>query len=241
MIDPLEIQALADGELSKERAAELRAEIAKCQRSTAEFLYIQSLTVTVREKCPQSMDRELWTRCVHRLDEIDKTRRVTGMVDRYAWTLSTAFVMLIAVGAGYSRMHSNGLRPADVSRASAGFSSLGRSNEQSPAVVQRWLADVGHVPTGLSSSLPILGSAEGTLDGKRVLRVILRDSDRNLALYIFPGGQAFEGLADADGYRSGQIGDLNCVQWDAQGASLLLVGDREVSRLGNVAQNVSLR
>jgi anti-sigma factor RsiW len=102
MIDRLDLHAYVDGELTSEQQATLSRDLASSPKELEEVRAIQALKKSLREKALAPQSELLWQRCVGRLDEIDKTRRVERVVGKYAPALCAVMFVVIVVAGQFS-------------------------------------------------------------------------------------------------------------------------------------------
>ncbi|MBI1757600.1 MAG: hypothetical protein HYR64_10905 [Fimbriimonas ginsengisoli] len=246
MIDPLKIHALADAELSKEDAEALAHEIAKCRRSTLELETIQGLKLIVNKHCQPVACDDTWCKCRKRLDEIDRAQRVEGFVGRYAWGLCGTFLLAIVVGGLATRNGSAGMvRSGEVPRMVSGLAPLALIRPHTIDEARKFVAEkLGRSPVSLPDQrISILEGAYGSSDGRRLVRLHLRDSGGDALLVVVPGAVGVEGTQPLGSgeYCCGRINGTNCLVWNSNGCMLMLLGDRSTEDLHTLAGEVAFR
>ncbi|HZH97987.1 MAG TPA: hypothetical protein VEX38_03375, partial [Fimbriimonadaceae bacterium] len=78
-------------------------------------------------------------------------------------------------------------------------------------------------------------------DGRRIVKLTLRDRRGDLALIVVERTQKVDDLERVEGnsnYRGGTINGLNCVTWSDQGAACMLIGDRPIEDLCALADGI---
>lgn len=245
MIDPSEIHALADGELSASEAEIVRAKLADCPRSTAEFHTILAIKSTLQARSGAYTCEQTWAKSVHRLDSIDKTKRIEGFVGRYAWGLVGSFALVIAIGGYWTRMHRTGvISPSDVTRVSAGMIHI--PGMRTMANAKQWLSQkfgFGEKSTFEDGKLVVTNAYEGSVNGLPAARLTLQDSEGTADLMIIRGAQAVDGvrpLMDNE-FSAGRVDGVNVVTWSRYGNALFLVSTRPVDEMVRLASNLRVR
>ena len=102
MIDPKDIHAYVDAELSQDEATALGADLAS-PAAAREIDAIRNLKRLLREKTEAPETKQAWTRCVKRLDDIDRTRRIETVVGRYAPAFCACLFMAIVLVGRFSQ------------------------------------------------------------------------------------------------------------------------------------------
>ena len=75
MIDPKDLHAYVDGELDREQANSLQAKLENSAHDSHEVEAIEKLKRFLSANAVNPIVGQSWTKCVRRLDEIDKSRR----------------------------------------------------------------------------------------------------------------------------------------------------------------------
>ena len=245
MIDPSEIHALADGELSASEAEAVRAKIAGCPRSTAEYHTILAIKSTLQNRAGAYTCETTWAKSVRRLDEIDKTKRIEGFVGRYAWGLVGSFALVIAIGGYWTRTHRTGvISSSDVTHVSADMIHI--PGMRTMANVKQWLTQkfgFGDHSSFDDGKLVVTNAYEGSVNGFPAARLSLRDNEGPADLLIIRGAQAVDGvrpLQDGE-FSAGRVDGLNIVTWSRDGNALLLVSPRSVDEMVQIASNLRVR
>lgn len=245
MINPLDLHALADEELEPNRAAEVREALRHDAEAASEFNAILNLKDCVREKVRPTADcEEVWRGCVGRLNEIDRSRRVEAFVGRYAWAICGAFFACILVGGLTNHgKPSGGTASADLARMFANLVPTGSpASAQNPHWVDGLLGQARHSID--PSRFSVQNAAEGWVDGRRVVRLGLRDASGDLVLMVITGSVSFDGmepLASNAQFQAGQMGRANFVTWRRGETSLVLFGVRSPDELAQVAGRISVQ
>lgn len=247
MSDVLEIHALADGALSPEETARVEARIANCARSMAEYKAIVATRQASASLSGSVTCDNTWATCCKRLDELDKSSRVESFVGRYAWGLCSVFLFLI-LGAGMlNRASGSTLATQDVAQMLSGAgasTSAPRSN--APEEMSRWVRDVvGPAPVTIQlDRVQIIDALERVIDGRRVVRLALRDRLGFATLVVIPDADRIENMQPTtatEGYCMGAIGGAPCLSWTEGGFAFLVTGDRSAAGLREIAENVRVR
>jgi len=187
---------------------------------------------------------ETWSRCVGRLNELDRSSRIEGFVGRYAWGLCGAFALVIAVGGYWSRMaHTGVISSSDVPREAASMFPV--PGVRSMSDFKQWVGQkLGfESPQIQDTRLNVACVYQGTLDGMPAVRLALQDSDGNADLTIVHGAQAVDGVRPLqDGQFSvGRVNGENLVTWTRDGSAMLLVSPRSMDQLVDLASEIRVR
>jgi anti-sigma factor RsiW len=240
MIDPIELHAFADGELSSAREAVLRKQLAESPQAQAELQSILALKKALREKCIATECRLEWAGCVGRLNELDRARRAERFVGRYAWALCGVFLITILAGGLTSRNDGpESVSMSDISRIATTLAPSRTPPVQDEAR-ERWLDDLlGQARKSVDPNrVRILGYSGGQLDGRPVNVFSLQDGHGKFALLVLPGVYNLEGtqeLPQDQAFKLGHLQGLNCVVWTDGRNTLSVVGKRTHEDLIQVA------
>lgn len=240
MIDPRDLHALADGELSSEEERLLRKQLAESPQAQAELQSIQALKHALRSKCLASDCGQEWLLCVGRLNEIDRSRRAERFVGRYAWALCGVFLVTILAGGLTNRNgRSDSVSMSDISRIATTLAPS-RTPPAQDAARERWLDDLlGQARQSVDPNrVRILGYSDGQLDGRPVTFFSLLDGKGKFALLVMPGVVNLEGTRDLPQdqvFKLGHLQGLNCVVWTDGRNTLAVVAKRTHEDLIQVA------
>jgi len=248
MIDPIELHALADGELGAAEKKRLERLVAESPIDAAEYEAILNLKAVLHTKVEPVGDCQLqWKACVGRLNEMDKTRRIERFVGRYAWGVCGAFALAI-VGSGFLKRAnpSTQVQSADLARVVATLNPSPEPPSPDQQARDRWLdALLGQARQSIDPNrLQIRSAATGELDGRPVTRLALRDPIGDMALLVIPDVLNFDGMGEMtgkQGYRLGRIEGMNCVAWSDGRNSLVLIADRSHEDLATIASRMAVR
>lgn len=248
MIDPIELHALADGELSPERAREVERWLANSPEASAEYRSIVVLKTALKKHTPGVDCGQQWKACAGRLKELERTRKVERLVSgRFAWGLagSLAAAILVAGAVGRGRDTAS-VHSADLVSMVANLTPSRAPAAKNDPRFSRELEDLlSQARVSLDPRrLEVRSWATGDLDGRPVTRFGLRDASGDLALLVVPGELRVDGVGEVGGGRSpwmGHIEGLNCVAWSVGGNTLVLVGDREYEDLAQTASRIGIR
>lgn len=242
MIDPIKLHAYADGQLDPQEAAEVKAKLAHCTRSSAELNAILGVKKTLQALDAVTCEKT-WMACQARVIELEKSQRIEGFVGKYAWGICGAFLAMIVVGGTISRSANAGVRTSDLPGLASGLSPFAGPATKEPGVVQRWLSDVAPEANAANGRMEILGGAMGQIDGHPVTRLNLRDEQGSLTLFVIRGVDHIDGvqIADSGDHGFGLLSDMRCVTWQNGSATMLLVGDRPFENLWSTVASYHLR
>lgn len=236
MSDWLEVHAYADNELQNAEKQQVTHQLADSARLNAEFLAVQTVKNTLKEKCQPVTCEATWKRCQKRLDEIDRTRRVESFVGRYAWGICAIFFFCI-FGAGlWHRSLGPSFSTGDVARISASMTPLS-SGPQSQNVEdkRKWIDGLFDSQAPVQTdNVQVLGGSIAELNGQRVVRMRLADRQGFMDLFVVRNANHIDGADQMDGrakYSVAKIGSRNCIAWTDHGFGFLVVGDRSIDDL----------
>ena len=247
MIDPLEIHALADGELSHAECQSLKAALAASESATAHYDAIMNLKDCVREQSVLHSHEDCWRACRKRFDEIDRSKSVEQFVTRHAWALCGTFFVLILLGRFATvGVRGDTARTADLIPSFSALVERRAPKSQGTQEIDQWLNSLmGHRSIRIDSGqLRLVRGATGSFNGRPVTRVDLVDHLGEVSLFVMPGLLNLQDTAVLPGVpevSAGDVGGVNCVVWSRDGVTLLLVGARDYENLQAVAGSVSVR
>jgi hypothetical protein len=247
MIDPIKLHSLVDGEMSPDEAKELREAIAADPQAGIELSAIHNIKDCVRDRALVYTCETTWSASVKRLGELDRARRVEGFVSRYAWGLSGAFILFIAVAGVMNRkVHGDQIGASDLTMISRLVPSVHSTQPTGPSGYDQWLDSLLHqAKVSLDPHAPhaiaILGYSVGDLDGHRVVRVSLRDAQGPLALWVIQGTVRAEDMdySSYPGYVVGSINQSNCVIRCSGNQSVVLTANRSFDQLVEIVSHIS--
>jgi len=239
----LDLHALVDDQLSPEQRARVQQGLKTSESAQIEFLAVRRIKTLVQEKCVQTHCEEVWRMCCKRLDEIDRTKRVEGFVGRYAWAICSIFICLIFGAAWLNRMGGGGLNASDVAKAASTLAPISAPRSQNPNVKRQWLQqNLDREMPVQPDMISVVGGAAGYLDdGRKICRADLQDREGVLRLDVIQAADHLDGGAQVDGhthYSAARINDSNCITFSRNGNAYVLVGDRPVDALCQVADQL---
>lgn len=237
-MNPLDLHAYADNQLTAEERNRVKSEIEANPAAKAELAAIVSLKGMVAERCEVQTCEVTWKRCVGRLDEIDKARKVESFVGRYSWALC-GLVALAIVGGGVFNRGSSAVASGDVARyASLLQSSPASTSGLSPQTQAfREAIEAGLTRQQSEDRPTILSATEVVRDGRTMMMLRLADPQGSLTLMSLPGAKLGEGMEPIPGTRfhAGMMGAVNCVAWETSGSLRVVAGNRPYAELVKVA------
>lgn len=245
MIDPIELHALADKELTPEREAALRRELAASPESQIELQAIVTVKQILNEKSVRLECRSEWKACVSRMNEMDRTRKVERFVSgKTAWGLAGGlFAFIVVAGLVGHGPDNASIHSADLARIAA---SMGPSQDARQTAQNKQLDNLlGQAKRSIDPDrLTILSTAFGEADGRPVTRITMRDASGDMALIVVPDVLQLDGLGEVQrdhSFRVSHIGRMNCVAWTDGRSTLILVADRGYEDLVTAASRISFR
>ncbi len=242
MSDWLDIHALADGQLDGEERRRAEERCASDASSAAELRSVQTLKDTLRYKAEPQTCAKTWSRCRDRLAEMDRARRVESFVGKYAWGLTSLFLVAILGAALFNQSAGpRELRTGDVAKLVSGVAQIAPTREAMPEDMKAWIRNA---PLRLEmNGFQVQMLDQGVWQGRHIARFRLVDRAGALALLVVRGVDSIDGvapLAGRSGYFAGTMDSMSCVNWLDQGVSLSLVGPRSFEELAIVADSIRL-
>lgn len=235
MSDLERIHRLVDGECSAAEQDEAIRQLQCCAASKAEYETIGLLKETVSKCCKEVPNDELWKSCCKRLDAIDKSKRAESFISKHAWGLCTVFAAIIVGGAYLNRISpGNGLTPQEATQSTANLS----YSAINPGSIGSWLQEkFGKKPIDVSANGPLQveEGAYGTINGRRVANLRLRDAKGSLSLILVGSATGEPNKADL---CETQVQSMNAVCWEQNGMSMMLVGNRQYDELKAIAGTI---
>jgi hypothetical protein len=247
MINPLDLHALADGELEKGEAAQLRQALKNDSEAKAEFEAILNFKDVLKEKPLTYQSEETWRACVKRFNQIDRTKKVESFVGRYAWAMCGVVFALI-VGGRYmvKDVRGESARTADLERLLPG---RGAQTAEDPAIEQQFKEILSRAAT-VTDPNPVKGLqvTTGQFQGIPAGRFRLRDAEGTMVLFVIHGDVNFEDVEPDPTHPDMQTGlltspaapyGMNCAIWHSNGFTMALGGDRSSEELEAVAGRIN--
>lgn len=238
MSDLLDVHALADGECrgdDLDRATRL-AQTAEGRR---ELEAVRALRVCLRTKLEAPAGDEAWSQCVARLDAMDKTRRIESFVGRYAWGLSGLLLAALVGTAMLQRTFgAPDVRARDVAMLASGMFPSGESRLLDASRYRQWFQDAFGAQPAESEAWRVAGGVAMTFHGRRMARVNLTDGRGDVSLVMVEDPSASHRatpFSDHVYFCAQTMREMNCVTWEENGFSLMVVGDRSSDELRAVA------
>lgn len=249
MSDWLEIHALADEQLDATEKKRVEDRLAGSEECQKELHAIRSVKTALSSRRDTIDCRATWTRCVKRLDEMDKAHRIESFVGRYSWALCSLFLVFILGAAMFNRFAGgprvNTSQVPEMAASMAPYLFAPRSQSRSD-VVEFQNKAVGRAPVRLlpaeaMPSVQIIRGASVFIDGRHHVRIDLLDSGRPVTLVAMQGAkvEGFEPVPGRDGLSQGSVNGRNCVAWTDGDYTVLLIGDEGIPELCRLADVVS--
>ncbi|MBX3117696.1 MAG: hypothetical protein KF784_01425 [Fimbriimonadaceae bacterium] len=245
MSEWLDIHALADGELSAEEKAQAEQRLKTCDTSRKEFESVQALKGVLRSKLPTPSCDSTWTKCQGRLKEMEQKRRVERFVTRYAWGLCASIFVLMIGGAWMNRTDGSEVRTGELARIMAGVGPSSQPSTGDSEELQKWIPANRRKPPFLSfGSLQVIGATSGTYRGHPFAIFGINSSGQLMDLLLIDDVEKVQGLepmVENSKYRSGVMGQRNCVSWKDMDYTLMLMGEQTPFDLAATAEQIDLR
>jgi|GEM_PF-4053585 len=237
----VKIHGLIDRQLTPDEAAEIEAILSEDPQLTCLYEEHADQKSLLSRQPKVSLPPNGWSDCVLRLNEIDRAQRTERFVTKYSWAACAVVLAALIGGAIQNRITPMQLGTGDVPRLSSnlidGYSSGASS-------ITNWLQQkLGVSPVRKPSFLAIQDAKSGFVDGHPEVRLTLTDPSGSVSLFIVGNYSVTQGVhpvAEGSPFSSGTVGDMNCVTWDYQGLSLIMVGPRSVPDLCNLARQITI-
>jgi len=239
----LNAHALADGQLSDDEASAVKAKLATCPQTKAEFETVAALRDTVKRTCCGTPNPDLWDKCRGRLDEIDRLKRTERFVGKYAWALCGLFFVAITCAGILNRLDpTRSMRSSEVASM---FSSLSPfrtrlGTADIPSVLNQ---DIGSAPVTVpGGELRVIGMARRVIDGRPVVRFELEDRVGPISVLAIGKADKIEGLSDDQvAMHEWKAGNRNCVSWVDRDVIMVIASEREMSLVRELAESFITR
>lgn len=246
MTDPLDLHALADGELNREDASRVRESLRSDEALNAEYNAILNLKDCMRDKTLRFDSEDAWRACRGRMDAIDRTKRVEGLVTRYAWAICAFFFVMILSGR-YATQGTQGAAAqiSDIGALAGTVRSQNAPDLRNAAATNRWLDQMlGDTRQSIAMDrLTVLGGGVGEWQGMKVKVLDLQDNNGRLQLMIIPANLNLQDTAAMPGtpkVYAGNLGSSNCVAWSVDGSkTLILIARRPYDELQTIASRIN--
>jgi anti-sigma factor RsiW len=244
----IDLHSLVDGELSTEESNALRRELEASPRLMAEYESLMAMKRCLATKVEPMTCEVTWAKCKLRFDELDKARRVEGIVGRYSWALcGVLFAVILLGGIAQRGAAGNRIQTEDIAQMASTLSPITKPNARDTASMNAYLdALLGQARAELAPDrLVIESGAVGEFYGRRIARLTLRDNDGPLSLMVISAETQFEGgpflrSRNRDVYAV-QVGGMNGVAWRVGGGTAFLIGERSYDGLGKIVDAVCIR
>jgi hypothetical protein len=237
MIDPGELHAFADGQLDKADHDRISRELELDAVSRAEVDSIIAIKTFVGTHAKVISCSDEWQACRARLAEIDKVLKPESLITRFAWAICGVFFVAILAGGILNRTVGAGGRSGngELAQIVASMTPAGSANTGEPRELRKWLDTmVGQAAASVDPQrLDVLNRSYAEFDGKRAVRLGLRDASGDLSLVVIDGDVNLEELpaSNVEPYRTGQLQSTNFIAWHEHGDTFLLSGARPFDQL----------
>ncbi len=241
MTDPINLHALADGELSSSEAKALHEALKTDARASAEHDAILNLKEMVAKNAVRHMEDEAWKGCLKRLDAIDKSRRVEGFVGRYAWALcGIMFAFILSGRYAMRNVQGDTANTADITQLLRG-SRAASPEEQARA--REYEALLKGVAGSLDrEEVQIRDVLVGKVHDTPAARFLMRDIEGDFVLTRIDDHLNLQDtvpVPSVPGMSAGVADGQNCLVWHTPGHTWILCGSRALSQLGEVASKLA--
>jgi hypothetical protein len=245
MNDPRELMhGLADGHLSPEEHQEAMRLLAEQPELQRELEWARTLKATLRNSCKNEAQDASWNKCVGRLDELDRSKRHTSFVTKYAWALCCALMLIIVAGGVANR--AVGSKTLDSTQVASLLDPFSANSSDSRTAMRMAAPDLDAAKNLNLREYQVTSQASGLVDGRPFVRLGLRDSVGlgGLALVLIKDADRIAGLDQPTGhagFTSGKLNNMNCVSWVVSGHTVVLLGERSTEELVQMGRGMLSR
>lgn len=228
------MHALADGELAPGEEAEARQLLESNEKLRAEFEWARAMKSSLGAHCRPVANDEGWSKCVERLEALDRVKSTESFVGRWAWMFCGALLLMIVAGGTVNRvLGSRTVSNTQIAGLLDPAAAMPRG--EAPRVKALDFVDL--------SEFQRTSVSGGYLDNRPFVRYGLRDKYGlgGLAILMIQGADRIEGLDKATSnpnIKSGTLNNTNCVSWSVQGNTCILFGERDTQELTAYAESM---
>jgi len=247
MIEPTDLHAYVDGELSPEQMTAMRSSLDTSPVYAREVEAIQSLKSMLRSKTEAPASQEQWKSCVKRLNDIDKTRRTERVIGRFAPGLCFGLVVCILAAGQFTRHgHKGNVGSSDIAQMLSDLT-LVRSPKASslPFDKRAWEKELlRQSEISTPKDLTIREMRSGTFNGVPVKEYSARDQNGDVAIIQIGAPLAIDGmesLSSGSDLKIGSMQGTNCVVRVQKENTIIIKSDRSFKDLAEVAGHIALR
>lgn len=235
-MNELEIAALADGELKGNDKVTAEQEVANDPAARAHFQGVMAVKETLKTKLPSHNCKETWSKCVGRLDELERASRTESIVGRFSYAMAAVLIVAIFSAAYLNRTDAQGfLDRGSLQRITASAAGAGGSLSVDPRLLEYFNKELRTDPRTAVSARDLRPiRLERIQEGERWLgRIIYTDGFTEYVLVVIPGAQQLPGepVADGTGRKYLSLGSTNVVLWQAGDTSYALAAEKPISTL----------
>jgi len=247
MIDRLDIHAWVDGELDSDRQKIVSQAVEADPALTAEYHAIVLTKTVLRSKCATEQSAESWNACRERIRRLDQDIRIQQFVGRYAWGICGVFLAILLVGAWVNRTLGSGLiRPGEVASMASTLMPVAQPRTTEPDKMHQWaVGTIGDAPMNLNPGVcQVRSISTGYCDGRRIIRVVLRDAKGDVSVWVVSGASTIDGfrpLPTGGEFLYGRMNGLPSLAWTDNGYALFVAGDRDFESLRAIALATKVR
>ncbi len=227
MIDRELLSAYADGEVTATERAQIELAL---KTDSAAVEHLSSMRATkqfVAEHARPVENDELWSTCVKRLGELDRTKKVEGFVGKYAWGLCALFFCVIVTGGMLRKLNPNSVRTGQVASYVSGLAGGWSRPPAAPQGQREWVEQkLGRMGADMQPDhFDVVACQEGLVDNHRVVRLLMRDSVGVVEMVVVSNVDTIDGGEAMGNFHAGTLNGANCVAWSQDGSAAFLMGD----------------
>ena len=244
-MDRLDLHAFLDGELKGEKSESIRQALKTSDLDQREADAITGLKQMLATKVEQPAHDLAWKKCVGRLDEVDKTRRVERVVSRFAPAFcGILFGVILATGLVRHRVEPGHVSTPSLARMAGSFAPM-RPPKTLGFNEDRWLSGlISQSKLSTPDHLTVRGISNGQIDGIPVRCFSARDEKGDLTILVVREPLELEGMVPMAGHPNllaGKLNNVNCVVEIGKDHTIFIVAQRTFDDLVAVSSQVTLR
>ncbi len=246
MMDRLDLHAYVDGELSRERSDQVKLSLSGSAEDLREAEAISSLKQMLATRTTQPESAAEWNKCVSRLNEIDKTRKVERVVSKYAPAFCGALLgVILATGLLHKRSDPGHISSPDLAKMAGSLEPMRPPKKQLGFNEDRWLGGlINQSKLSTPDHLTVRGVSNGQIGGIPVRSFSARDEKGDVTILVVRQELDLEGMTPMTGHTNllaGKLNGVNCVVQTGKDHTIFIVAQRTFEDLASVSSQVAIR